>query len=141
VSESLGVSPEKVSARIFTDKATGMKDGKRTYGDILALGCCGNEGGLCQPNIEDLIGMQERITKEHPTVTRVLYEITARKHKEPYVIAVRAIETRDFLTAQVSHIPWATLKKTAKTILDECPNVSNVYYDVTPKPPATVEME
>ena len=141
VSESLGISPEKVSARIFIDKATGMKDGKRKYGDILALGCHGDEGDICQPSIKDLIGLQEKIIEERPAVTRVLYEIAARKQSQPYVIAVRAIETRDFLTALVAHIPWSTLKKTANTILDECLNVSHVYYDVTPKPPATVEME
>jgi len=60
---------------------------------------------------------------------------------QPYVIAVRAVETRDFLTARVADIPWSTLKETADRILEECPNVSTVYYDVTPKPPATVEME
>jgi GMP synthase (glutamine-hydrolysing) len=141
VSESLGVSPEKVLARIFTDKATGMKDGKRKYGGILALSCHGDGGDICEPNIEDLIGLQEKIIEEHPAVTRVLYEIATRKQSQPYVIAVRAIETRDFLTALVAHIPWSTLKKTATTILDECLNVSRVYYDVTPKPPATVEME
>jgi GMP synthase (glutamine-hydrolysing) len=54
---------------------------------------------------------------------------------------LRAIQTLDFLTAQVSEIPWTTLTETAEKILEASPNVSSVYYDVTPKPPATVEME
>jgi GMP synthase (glutamine-hydrolysing) len=45
------------------------------------------------------------------------------------------------LTAEVSDIPWTTLSETAELILANCPNVSNVYYDITPKPPATIEME
>jgi GMP synthase (glutamine-hydrolysing) len=47
----------------------------------------------------------------------------------------------DFLTAQVSEIPWTTLEKIAKEIIEKCSDVSTVYYDVTPKPPATIEME
>ncbi|MGB9853415.1 MAG: GMP synthase, partial [Candidatus Bathyarchaeales archaeon] len=50
-------------------------------------------------------------------------------------------QTKDFLTAQVSEIQWKTLDKAAAEILEKCQNVSAVYYDVTPKPPATIEME
>jgi GMP synthase (glutamine-hydrolysing) len=57
------------------------------------------------------------------------------------VITMRAIQTHDFLTAEVSNIPWTTLSQTAQEILEACSNVSCVYYDVTPKPPATIEME
>jgi len=51
------------------------------------------------------------------------------------------VKTRDFLTAQSMEIPWSTLKETASRILDSCIEVSSVYYDVTPKPPATIEYE
>ncbi|HDD70195.1 MAG TPA: glutamine-hydrolyzing GMP synthase subunit GuaA, partial [Candidatus Bathyarchaeota archaeon] len=51
------------------------------------------------------------------------------------------VQTRDFLTARVSEIPWNTLSVIAEEIVSKCPNVSTVYYDVTPKPPATIEME
>jgi GMP synthase (glutamine-hydrolysing) len=61
--------------------------------------------------------------------------------EQPHVVALRAIQTSDFLTAKVTEIPWSTLNETADKILDACGNVSAVYYDVTPKPPATVEME
>ncbi|MDH5794909.1 MAG: GMP synthase [Candidatus Bathyarchaeota archaeon] len=138
--KSLAVDPEDVSAKVFADKATGMKGKARKYGEILALSCR-RDGDVLQPNLKYLTGLQENIVKENPSVTRVLYTITERKEAQPYVIAVRAVETRDFLTARVADIPWKTLNDAAKSILDECPDVSTVYYDVTPKPPATVEME
>jgi GMP synthase (glutamine-hydrolysing) len=57
------------------------------------------------------------------------------------VVAVRAIQTDDFLTAKVADVPWSALHQIAEGVLKECDDVSAVYYDVTPKPPATVEME
>ena len=138
--ELLEIDPECASAKVFVDKTTGMKGEARKYGEILALSCC-TDGRVYQPRLEDLIGLQEKIIQENPVVTRVLYAIADEKERQPYVVTVRAVETRDFLTAQVADIPWSTLETTANTILNECPNVSSVYYDVTPKPPATVEME
>jgi len=61
--------------------------------------------------------------------------------RKPYVIGMRSVQTKDFLTAKVSEIPWVTLSKVAEEIIKECSDVSTVYYDVTPKPPATIEME
>ena len=67
--------------------------------------------------------------------------IAERGIDKPYVIVIRAVETRDFLTAEVSDLPWESLEETAHEIMEECRDVSEVYYDVTPKPPATIEME
>jgi GMP synthase (glutamine-hydrolysing) len=61
--------------------------------------------------------------------------------KQPYVVSIRSVETKDFLKAAVSEIPFSVLQEAASQIVKECPNVSAVYYDVTPKPPATIEME
>jgi GMP synthase (glutamine-hydrolysing) len=91
--------------------------------------------------VKDLVTLQTKIITESPVFTRVLYTIKKAITKKPYVVSLRAIQTRDFLTAEVSQIPWETLSETAETILKNCPDVSNVCYDVTPKPPATVEME
>jgi GMP synthase (glutamine-hydrolysing) len=71
----------------------------------------------------------------------VLYAISEKPEARPYVVAVRAIQTEDYLTAKVADIPWKTLGQIAEDILTECTDVSAVYYDVTPKPPATIEME
>ncbi|MEM3162315.1 MAG: GMP synthase, partial [Candidatus Bathyarchaeia archaeon] len=73
--------------------------------------------------------------------TRVLYAVKDLPQNNPYVVAIRAVQTEDFLTAQVSEIPWETLERAAARIIEKCSLLSTVYYDVTPKPPATIEME
>jgi GMP synthase (glutamine-hydrolysing) len=130
-----------VAVRVFQDKATGVKAGERRYGDIVTITVKTANGDVHQPPIKDLVAIQENIVRENPSITRILYAVYEVEQKRSYVIAVRAIQTKDFLTARVSEIPWATLNQTAQEILEACSNVSSVYYDVTPKPPATVEME
>ncbi len=139
-SEILNLETGEVQVKVFADRATGVRGGSRVYGDILALSCSEN-GRALGVEVPKLIALQEAIINSNPQLTRVLYAVAGRKVKKPYVIAVRAVETRDFLTARVSPIPWSILEETAEAILEECPNVSTVYYDVTPKPPATIEME
>jgi GMP synthase (glutamine-hydrolysing) len=137
----LNVPMKSVSVRVFQDKATGVKAGERRYGDIVAIKVKTANGDVHQPPIRDLVAIQENIIRENPSITRILYAVYEVEQKKPYVIAIRAIQTKDFLTARVSEIPWATLNQTAQEILKACSNVSSVHYDVTPKPPATVEME
>jgi len=141
VARFLNVPMKSVSVRVFQDKATGVKAGKRRYGDIIALKVQTANGDVHQPPIRDLVAIQENIITENPSITRILCAVDEIEQKQPYVIAIRAIQTKDFLTARVSEISWTTLNQTAQKILKTCPNVSNIYYDVTPKPPATIEME
>ena len=130
-----------VEVRVFAAKATGMKSGIRKYGHVAALKAQTMDGDLYRPSIPRLIDLQKRALTVDPTPTRILYSIAETPTKLPYVIILRAIQTQDFLTAEVVEIPWSTMDKTAAAILKECPRVSAVYYDVTPKPPATIEME
>jgi GMP synthase PP-ATPase subunit len=85
--------------------------------------------------------LQAAIITENPGVARVFYAVRDIAKKKPYIVGMRAVQTKDFLTATVSEIPWTTLDKAAEEIIGQCSNVSTVYYDVTPKPPATIEME
>jgi len=140
-SEMLNLETGQVQVKVFADRATGVRGGSRVYGDILALNCSKDGGEILEVEVPKLVALQEAIINREPQFTRVLYAVAERKVKKPYVIAIRAVETKDFLTAKVSPIPWSTLEETAETILEECPEVSTVYYDVTPKPPATIEME
>lgn len=141
VARFLNVPSRSVDVKIFMDKATGLKGGQRRYGKIAGIKVETSNGKVYQTAIHNLVSVQARITDENSVITRVFYAVRELPEKKPYVMSIRAVQTRDFLTAQVSEIPWKTLDKAAAEILEKCRNVSTVYYDVTPKPPATIEME
>ncbi|MBI2994184.1 MAG: glutamine-hydrolyzing GMP synthase [Gammaproteobacteria bacterium] len=58
-----------------------------------------------------------------------------------YVIALRAVETVDFMTARWAHLPHDFLEQVSSRILNEVAGVSRVTYDISSKPPATIEWE
>lgn len=63
----------------------------------------------------------------------------ARKYE--YVIALRAVATTDFMTAHWVHLPYELLGKTSNRIINEIAGISRVVYDISGKPPATIEWE
>ena len=132
---------EHVTVKIFEDMATGVRNGERVYGEIIAVGVQDKNGYPIMPPVKSLVTLQNKIIAGYPSITRVLYKIREKKLKQTYVISLRAIKTTDFMTAQVLEIPWKTLVESTEAILKACPKVSSVCYDVTPKPPATIEME
>ncbi|KTD51761.1 GMP synthase [Legionella quinlivanii] len=58
-----------------------------------------------------------------------------------FVICLRAVETIDFMTAHWAHLPWEFLAKVSNRIINEVAGVSRVTYDISGKPPATIEWE
>ena len=58
-----------------------------------------------------------------------------------YVIALRAVETIDFMTARWAHLPYDFLDLVSRRIINEVPGISRVTYDISGKPPATIEWE
>jgi GMP synthase (glutamine-hydrolysing) len=58
-----------------------------------------------------------------------------------YVVALRAVETIDFMTARWAHLPYDFLDNVSLRIINEIDGISRVTYDISGKPPATIEWE
>ncbi len=58
-----------------------------------------------------------------------------------YVVALRAVETIDFMTAHWAHLPYEVLGVISNRIINEVPGISRITYDISGKPPATIEWE
>jgi GMP synthase (glutamine-hydrolysing) len=136
VAKALGVDDSRIGVVYLKERGTGMMDGKRTYGRIATIEVKGGES----LGYEGLEAARATIQSMEPGVSRVLYYV-AGKERGKYRAAMRAVETRDFLTAEIAKVPNETLKDAAYEILEKCSEVAGVYYDITPKPPATVEYE
>ena len=62
-----------------------------------------------------------------------------RTYEQPVVL--RAVESEDAMTARAVNIPFEVLEKIASKIVNEVNGVNRVFYDLTSKPPATIELE
>ena len=63
----------------------------------------------------------------------------ARRYE--FVVSLRSVETVDFMTARASRLPWELLETVSTRIINEVPGISRVAYDISSKPPATIEWE
>ena len=61
------------------------------------------------------------------------------KRKFGHIIIIRSVESRDAMTARATPVPWDALMKMSRRIVKEIPTVTRVAYELTPKPPATIE--
>ncbi|MDH5734749.1 MAG: GMP synthase (glutamine-hydrolyzing), partial [Gammaproteobacteria bacterium] len=67
--------------------------------------------------------------------------VTGDGRRYQYVVALRAVETIDFMTARWAHLPYDFLDHVSRRIVNEVNGISRVVYDITGKPPGTIEWE
>lgn len=67
--------------------------------------------------------------------------VTGDGRRYQYVVSLRAVETVDFMTARWAHLPYDFLDVVSRRIINEISGISRVVYDISSKPPATIEWE
>ena len=67
--------------------------------------------------------------------------VTGDGRRYDHVVALRAVETIDFMTARSAHLPYEFLDEVSRAICNSLPGISRVVYDISSKPPATIEWE
>ncbi len=67
--------------------------------------------------------------------------VTGDGRRYDYVVALRAVETIDFMTARWAHLPYEFLDEVSRNIINRISGISRVTYDISGKPPATIEWE
>ena len=67
--------------------------------------------------------------------------VTGDGRRYSWVVALRAVETIDFMTARWAHLPYDFLDLVSHRIINEAPDISRVAYDISGKPHATIERE
>ena len=138
--EGLGIPPADVHVDVFDQRVTGVKGDQRCYGRLAGVKLSEDSRETYGWLPDRLRQLQTRIVETFPDVTRVALLVKDRRSGGPLSIIVRAVSTRDFMTAAVSPVPWKTLKDISLQVLKE-EKISRVYFDITPKPPATIEFE
>jgi GMP synthase (glutamine-hydrolysing) len=143
---ALGLPPEMVYRHPFPGPGLGVRilgEVKREYADLLRRA--------------DAIFIEELRNTRDEASGKTWYELTSQAftvflpvksvgvmgdgRTYDYVVALRAVQTSDFMTADWAELPYALLKKVSSRIINEVRGINRVTYDVSSKPPATIEWE
>ena len=137
---ALGLPASETRVDVFEDRVTGVKGDTRSYGRLAGIKINDDSRETYGWLPDQLQLAQSSIVEKLAEVTRVAVLIKEKRRGPPLSVIVRAVSTRDFMTAAVAQVPWKILKDIADSIL-KLDGSSRVYYDITPKPPATIEFE
>ncbi|MBA3772784.1 MAG: glutamine-hydrolyzing GMP synthase [Ramlibacter sp.] len=143
---ALGLPPEMVYRHPFPGPGLGVRilgEVKKEYADLLRRA--------------DAIFIEELRNFKEPSSGKSWYDLTSQAftvflpvksvgvmgdgRTYDYVVALRAVQTSDFMTADWAELPYALLKKVSSRIINEVRGINRVTYDVSSKPPATIEWE
>ncbi|WP_455369914.1 GMP synthase (glutamine-hydrolyzing) [[Eubacterium] cellulosolvens] len=141
LSELFNLEGEDFAISILDNMATGVVGEKRIYGQMAGVAFSTAIKNRMDEMIMRLITQCPRLVIDNPNYIRILLEIKRIEKRKPYAAIIRAINTDKFLTAQPLKIDWKKLTSISSKIIKQCTKVSIVYYDLTPKPPATIEFE
>ncbi len=137
---AIGLPLSEVQAEIFQQPVTGVKGDERCYNSLVGVKLR-EESRESYGWLQDkLLNIQSALVAMFPEVTRVAVLVKEKRGGGPMSTIIRSVSTRDFMTASVSPVPWKTLKDIAESVLD-IEGIGQVYYDITPKPPGTIEFE
>ncbi|NPA72322.1 MAG: glutamine-hydrolyzing GMP synthase [Gammaproteobacteria bacterium] len=136
---ALGLPPKMVYRHPFPGPGLGVRilgEVKKEYADILRLA-----DHIYIEELEkwDLYDKTSQSFTVFLPVKSVGVVGDARRYD--YVVALRAVETIDFMTARWAHLPYDFLEHVSGRIINEIPRISRVVYDISSKPPATIEWE
>ena len=143
---ALGLPPDMVYRHPFPGPGLGVRilgEVKKEYADLLRQA--------------DAIFIEELRSTIEPHSGKTWYDLTSQAftvflpiksvgvmgdgRTYDYVVALRAVQTSDFMTADWAELPYALLKKVSSRIINEVRGINRVTYDVSSKPPATIEWE
>ena len=143
---ALGLPPEMVYRHPFPGPGLGVRilgEVKKEYADLLRRA--------------DAIFIEELRATRDEASGKTWYELTSQAftvflpvksvgvmgdgRTYDYVVALRAVQTSDFMTADWAELPYALLKKVSSRIINEVRGINRVTYDISSKPPATIEWE
>ena len=88
------------------------------------------------------VGLDKSISQYYAALTNMRsVGVMGDERTYDYAVALRAVTTTDFMTAEAAEIPWSLLQTVTSRIVNEVQHVNRVLYDCTGKPPATIEFE
>jgi len=119
----------------FYERVTGIKGDKREYSKML---------GIYHKEIDLLLKHKDEIVKMFPKVLksyiRIAVLVSEPRPAGKYAVSIRAVKTSDFMTASVPDVSLDLLYNIVEEVMKDT-RITQVYYDITPKPPATIEYE
>ncbi|MDD5271188.1 MAG: glutamine-hydrolyzing GMP synthase [Methylovulum sp.] len=135
----LGLPAEMVFRHPFPGPGLGVRilgEVKKAYADLLRQADAIFIEELYRHNLYDKVSQAFAVFLPVKSVG-----VMGDGRRYDYVIAIRAVETIDFMTARWAHLPYEFLDLISRRIINEVAGISRVTYDISGKPPATIEWE
>ena len=139
VGVDLGLEPSMVYRHPFPGPGLGVRilgEVTKGYADILRLADDVFIKALVKHDLYDKVSQAFTVFLPVKSVG-----VTGDGRRYDYVVALRAVETIDFMTARAAHLPYDFLDEVSRNICNSIPSISRVTYDISSKPPATIEWE